>query len=113
EIRFFSPFCIFPVYFLIHFALNINFSKHAWGFYETMPKEFFDILLSEQKRSPRPITVGGHRVLELFYTFYNYNNEEKLNHMMPPELMSMNCDYYITWKKDKPYYDKYYMELAT
>ncbi len=113
ELKFFSPFCIFPLYFLIHFAFNINFSKHAWGFYETMPKEFFDILLSEQKKSPRPITIGGHRVLELFYTFYNYNSEEKLNHMMPPELMSMNCDYYITWKKDKPYYDKYYTELAT
>lgn len=112
ELKFFSPFCIFPLYFLIHFAFNINFSKHAWGFYETMPKEFFDILLSEQKKSPRPITIGGHRVLELFYTFYNYNSEEKLNHMMPPELMSMNCDYYITWKKDKPYYDKYYTELA-
>lgn len=101
-----------PLYFIVHFALNLNFSKHAWGFYETMPQEFFDTLLSEQKKTPRPITIGGHRVLELFYTFYNYNSEEKLNHMAPPELMSMNCDYYITWKKDKPYYDKYYTELV-
>ncbi len=112
ELRSFLAFSIFPFYFLIHFALNINFEKHAWGFYETMPKEFFDVLLSEQKRSSRPITIGGHRVLELFYTFYNYNSAEKLNHMMPPELMSMNCDYYVTWKKDKPYYDKYYSEIA-
>lgn len=105
-------FSVFPIYFLIHFVLNFNLSKHAWGFYETMPREFYDMLLSEQKKSPRPITVGGHRVLELFYTFYNYNNSEKLNHMVPPELMSMNCDYYVTWKKDKPYYDKYYNEIA-
>jgi hypothetical protein len=109
----FLAFSILPVYFLIHLVLNINFEKHAWGFYETMPKEFFDVLISEQKKSPRSITIGGHRVLELFYTFYNYNSEEKLNHMMPPELMSMNCDYYVTWKKDKPYYDKYYTEIAT
>lgn len=113
ELKPFLAFSIFPIYFLIHFALNINFSKHAWGFYETMPKEFFDILLSEQKKSPRPITIGGHRVLELFFSFYNYNSKEKLNHMLPPELMSMNCDYYVTWKKDKPYYDKYYTEIAT
>lgn len=113
DMKAFCVFCIFPVYFLIHFAININFEKHAWGFYETMPKEFFDILLSEQKKSSRPITIGGHRVLELFYTFYNYNSPEKINHMMPPELMSMNCDYYVTWKKDKPYYDKYYSEIAT
>ncbi len=112
ELKPFLAFSIFPIYFFIHFALNINFSKHAWGFYETMPKEFFDILLAEQKKTPRPITIGGHRVLELFFSFYNYNSEEKLNHMMPPELMSMNCDYYVTWKKDKPYYDKYYTELA-
>jgi len=105
-------FSIFPIYFLIHFILNFNLSKHAWGFYETMPPEFYETLLSEQKKSSRPITVGGHRVLELFYTFYNYNNSEKLNHMTPPELMSMNCDYYVTWKKDKPYYDKYYDEIA-
>lgn len=112
ELKPFLAFYIFPAYFLIHFALNINFGKHAWGFYETMPKEFFDILLSEQKKSARPITIGGHRVLELFYTFYNYNNTEKLNHMTPPEFMSMNCDYYVAWKKDKPYYDKYYDEIA-
>ncbi len=108
----FLVFAIFPIYFSIHFLLNINFSKHAWGFYETMPKEFFDTLLSEQKKSPRPITIGGHRVLELFFSFYNYNSSEKINHMTPPELMSMNCDYYVAWKKDKPYYNKYYTELA-
>jgi hypothetical protein len=71
------------------------------------------VLLSEQKKSKRPITIGGHRVLELFFAFYNYNSPEKLNAMVPPEQMSMNCDYYITWKKDKPYYEKYYDELLS
>lgn len=113
ELKPFLAFSVFPIYFLIHFVFNINFGKHAWGFYETMPKEFFDILLSEQKKSTRSITIGGHRVLELFFAFFNYNSEEKLNQMEPPELMSMNCDYYVTWKKDKPYYDKYYTELAS
>lgn len=112
ELKPFLVFSIFPLYFLIHFVLTINFSKHAWGFYETMPKEFFEILLSEQKKSPRPITIGGHRVLELFFSFFNYNSSEKLNHMTPPEFMSMNCDYQVTWKKDKPYYDKYYDEIS-
>ena len=112
ELKLFCVFAFFPLYFLIHFALNINFSKHAWGFYETMPKEFFNTLLSEQKKSPRPITIGGHRVLELFYSFFNYNSTEKLNHMTPPEFICMNCDYYVAWKKDKPYYDKFYTEIA-
>lgn len=112
ELKPFLAFSIFPIYFLVHFALNLNFEKHAWGFYETMPKKFFDILLSEQKKSSRPITVGGHRVLELFYAYNNYRSPVKLNHMTDPEFMSMNCDYYVAWKKDKPFYEKYYEELA-
>jgi hypothetical protein len=31
--------------------------------------------------------------------------------MSPPEFMTMNCDYYVTWKKDKSWYEKYYEEL--
>jgi len=102
---------IIPVFFLTHFIINVNFTKHAWGFYETMPKRFYETLLSEQSKSKEPITIGGHRVLELFFSFYNYNSTQKLSHMTPPELMEMNCDYYVAWKKDKPYYDKYYNEL--
>lgn len=104
---------IIPLFFVGHFVLNVNFSKHGWGFYETMPKRFFETLLNEQAKSKELITVGGHRVLELFYAFNNYNSSKKLNHMLPPELMEMNCDYYVTWKKDKPYYDPYYDEMDT
>lgn len=102
---------VIPAFFIIQFVLNVNFSKHAWGFYETMPKRFYETLLSEQSKSKEPITIGGHRVLELFFSFYNYNSAQKLSHMTPPELMEMNCDYYVAWKKDQPYYDKYYDEL--
>lgn len=105
-------FLFIPAFFILHLILNFNISKHQWGYYETMPPEFFEILRSEQKKSPTQITIGGHRVLELFYSFYNYNSTEKLNHMLPPEQMHMNCDYYVTWKKDKPYYGNYYTELA-
>lgn len=101
-----------PVFILLHFAMNLNFGKHAWAFYETMPKDFHTALVSEQKNSKEPISIGGHRVLELFYSFYNYNSTEKLNHMVPPEQMHMNCDYYVTWLKDAPYYKNYYNEMA-
>lgn len=100
-----------PCFFLIHLAFNLNFRKHAWGFYETMPKRFYQTLVNEQKNSKEPIVVGGHRVLELFFSYYNYRSETKLSHMLPPEQMHMNCDFYITWKKDEPYYKNFYDEL--
>ncbi len=106
-------FSVIPLFFLVHFIIKFNISIHGWGFYETMPKQFFEILQAEQKKSPTTITVGGHRVLELFYSFYNYNSAEKLNHMTPPEHMTMNCDYYVTWQKDKQWYNKRYTEIAT
>ncbi len=110
--KFNAVFYSLPLFFITHFALSINIGKHAWGFYETMPKDFYEALVSEQKATERSISVGGHRVLELFYSFYNYNNTEKLNHMVPPEQMHMNCDYYLTWLKDEPYYKNYYSEMA-
>lgn len=110
--KFNTVFYALPLFFITHFILNINTGKHAWGFYETMPEDFYKALQSEQKATDRPITIGGHRVLELFYSFYNYNHPEKLNHMVPPEQMHMNCDYYVTWLKDEPYYKNYYNEMA-
>jgi hypothetical protein len=104
-------FTLFPAFFCMHFLMNINFGKHAWKFYEAMPRDFYNILSEEQKKQSEPISVGGHRVLEFFYTFYNYNSSTKLSHMSPPEFMTMNSDYYVTWKKDKPWYEKYYDEL--
>lgn len=105
-------FFIIPAFFVLHFATHLNFGKHQWGFYETMPKDFYNALVSEQKHSKEPISIGGHRVLELLYSFYNYNSDTKLNHMVPPEQMHMNCDYYVTWTKDEPHYKNYYSEMA-
>lgn len=99
-------------FFILHFILNINFKVHPWAIYETMPNRFFTILKEEQKKIPYPITVAGHRVYEFFYGFLNYNSDEKLSHMTAPEALQMNCDYALAYKKDKPYYNNYYSELA-
>jgi hypothetical protein len=106
------PFLLVPLFFLVHFIMSCNISVHPWRTYETIPKEFFSILRDEQQKSTRPITVGGHRVREFFYGFLNYNSPEKLSHITSPEALQMNCDYAIAYKHDKPWYDKYYTELA-
>lgn len=89
----------------------LNFEVHPWRVYETMPKRFFDRLLSEQEHRPAAITVGGHRVREFFYGFLNYNSPVKLNHMTAPEALQMNTDYAIAYKQDAPYYNHFYDEI--
>ncbi|MDI1355599.1 MAG: hypothetical protein PSX36_11810 [bacterium] len=105
-------FMIFPVLFTIQFVMLLNFRVHPWRVYETMPARFYEMLVSEQKLTKQPITIGGHRVREFFYGFLNYNSRLKLNHMTSPEALQMNCDYALAYKQDKPYYDAYYSELA-
>ncbi len=102
-----------PAVYLAHFLIHVNFRVHPWRVYETMPAEFFSILRSEQEKTPYRITIGGHRVREFFYAFLNYKSRVKLNHMTSPEALQMNCDYALAYKQDKPWYDKYYTELAT
>jgi hypothetical protein len=104
---------IIPAAFLTHFVIHVNFRVHPWRVYETMPAEFFSILQSEQKKTPYRITIGGHRVREFFYAFLNYKSSVKLNHMTAPEALQMNCDYALAYKQDKPWYDKYYTEIAS
>ena len=101
----------FVLFFSFQFVSELNITHHSWSFYETMPKRFFSKLLVEQGNQKEKISVGGHRVIELFYSYLNYRSENKLNPILPPEKMQMNCDYYITWKKDQPFYDKFYEEL--
>lgn len=103
---------IIPVALLSHFIYHMNIRVHPWRVYETMPAEFFTILKDEQQRTDRRITIGGHRVREFFYAFLNYKSSVKLNHMTSPEALQMNCDYALAYKQDKPWYDKYYSELA-
>lgn len=101
-----------PLFFIVHFVSHVNLRVHPWRVYETMPAEFFSILKDEQEKSDHRITIGGHRVREFFYASLNYKSSVKLNHMTAPEALQMNCDYALAYKQDKPWYDKYYSELA-
>ena len=94
--------------FAIHFVLNINFRKHSLSVYETIPEHFYTTLLKEQEKSKERITIGGHRVRELFYGFFNYRYGGVLNPADPTEVMQMNCDYYIATKLEEKYFRDYY-----
>lgn len=89
-----------------------NLHNHPWTNHETMPREFYDILVNEQKRSSRRITIGGHRMREFIYGFLNFRSEMKLNHMTSPEALEMNCDYALAVRTDEPWYREYYDVLA-
>ncbi len=96
---------------IIHFCFNLNFRKHSLYTYETIPQRFYDRLVSEQKQSKERITIGGHRVRELFFGYMNYRNNGYLNPADPVELMQMNCDYYLATKAEEKYYKTYYDEI--
>ncbi|MEO8761919.1 MAG: hypothetical protein ABI388_10655, partial [Bacteroidia bacterium] len=93
---------------IIHFACNVNFRKHSLSVYETIPQHFYDTLVKEQNKSSERITIGGHRVRELFYGFMNYRNGGYLNPADPTEVMQMNCDYYIARNGIDNNYQNYY-----
>ncbi|MES2513867.1 MAG: hypothetical protein V4580_06960 [Bacteroidota bacterium] len=99
--------------FLIHFMVNLNFRKHSLNVYETIPEHFYTTLLKEQEKSPERITIGGHRVRELFYGFFNYRYGGVLNPADPTEVMQMNCDYYIATKPEEKYFKPYYDIIGT
>ncbi len=99
--------------FIIHFLYYFNVRKHSLYTYETIPQYFYDRLVKEQKQSEERITIGGHRVRELFYGYQNYRNNGFLNPADPVELMQMNCDYYLGTKVEEKYYSKYYNEIET
>lgn len=98
---------------VIHFTLNINFRKHSLSVYETIPEHFYTTLLKEQEKSKERITIGGHRVRELFYGFFNYRYGGVLNPADPTEVMQMNCDYYIATKLEEKYFKDYYDIIDT
>ena len=97
----------------IHFFYNLNFRKHSLYVYETIPQHFYETLVNEQKKTDEHITIGGHRVRELFYGFMNYRNGGYLNPADPTETMQMDCDYYIATKPEEKYYKDYYNEIDT
>lgn len=97
----------------IHFFYNLNFRKHSLYVYETIPQHFYDTLVNEQKKTTEHITIGGHRVRELFFGFLNYRNGGYLNPADPTETMQMNCDYYIARKEADHDYQNYYDVIDT
>jgi len=101
-----------PALLALHFVLQVNCRVHPWRIYETIPREFFTTLLREQAVSAQPITIGAHRLREFIYGFLNYNSPQKLGYATSPEALQMNCDYALAYAQDKPWYDKYYTELA-
>ncbi len=101
------------VLFAIHFAFNLNFRKHSLSVYETIPEHFYTTLLNEQNKSQERITIGGHRVRELIFGFFNYRYGGVLNPADPTEVMQMNCDYYIATKPEEKYFKDYYDIIDT
>lgn len=97
---------------LVHFLLSVNFSNFTSFFYHTMPKQLYDQLLDEHKKSKELFTMGGHRVRELNYAFLNYRGQSVLNSMDNGEEMQMNCDYYFAMLSEKPFYKDYYEEIG-
>lgn len=104
---------VFTTFFAIHFIFNLNFRKHSLSVYETIPEHFYTTLLNEQNKSEERITIGGHRVRELFYGFMNYRHGAVLNPADPTEVMQMNCDYYIATKLEEKYFKSYYDIIDT
>ncbi|MBC7695276.1 MAG: hypothetical protein H7141_07525 [Burkholderiales bacterium] len=96
-----------------HFMLNLNFRKHSLNVYETIPEHFYTTLLKEQSITQERITIGGHRVRELFYAFLNYRHGGALYSADPVEVMQMNCDYYIATKQEEKYFKPYYNIIDT
>ena len=106
---------LYPVslFIAIHFFYNLNFREHSLYVYETIPQHFYTTLVNEQKKSEEHITIGGHRVRELFFGFMNYRNSGYLNPADPTETMQMNCDYYIARKEVDKNYQNYYDVIDT
>lgn len=98
---------------VVHLAININFRKHSLYVYETIPEHFYTTLLSEQKKENRTITIGGHRVRELFFGYLNYRNQSALSPSDPTDNLQFCFDYYIGSLAEKKYWEKYYTVIDT
>ncbi|MBA2612454.1 MAG: hypothetical protein H0U95_10810 [Bacteroidetes bacterium] len=96
----------------IYFFRSINLTDYTSLYYHTMPKAVFDKLTDEYKKTKQIFTIGGHRVREMNYAFLNYRGGAILNHMDDAEQMIMNCDFYFAMKREKPYYERFYDEIA-
>jgi hypothetical protein len=78
-----------------------------------MPEHFYTTLLNEQKKTNEPLIIGGHRIRELIYGFFNYRHGGVLNPADPVELMQMNCDYYLATRAEEKYFTPFYEIIDT
>jgi hypothetical protein len=97
---------------MVSFVLALNFTDFTTWFYHTMPKSVYEKLQSEFELEKKLFTIGGHRVREMNYAYANYRGNSVLNAMDNSEQMQMNCDYYYAMKREKPYYQFFYNEIA-
>jgi hypothetical protein len=97
---------------VLFFILSYNVHDFSSLYYHTIPKQMYDVLKEESKKTKDVITIGGHRVREMDYAFLNYRGNSVLNGMDNSEQMIMNCDYYIAMKREQPYYNYFYDEIA-
>ncbi len=104
---------VLSLVFVIHFAVYLNFRKHSLYTYETMPEHFYTTLLNEQKKTSERLIIGGHRIRELIYGFFNYRHGGVLNPADPVELMQMNCDYYLATRAEEKYFQAFYDIIDT
>lgn len=90
-------FVVFGMYFL----LSLNFSIQSIPEYETFPDHWYQTLNEKQEEARYPITIGGHRTIELMWSFTNYNHDFSLNTMDDGEEMNLYCDYGIVHSNEK------------
>ncbi|MBX3164842.1 MAG: hypothetical protein KF900_10200 [Bacteroidetes bacterium] len=107
-----SALVFIPLASIFYFVTNLNFSNFSSAFYFTMPETFYDTLKSEYDKTGKIFTIGGHRMREVNFSFWNYRGGAILNHINDGEQMTMNCDYYYAMKCEEPYYKFFYDEIA-
>jgi hypothetical protein len=93
------------------FIIRCNFSDFTSLVYQTIPDSFYKRLLSESK-GEGPFTIGGDLISEENFVFTNYSHHSALNPISTYAEMQMHCDYFITHRWHKYYYDNYYDEIA-
>jgi hypothetical protein len=105
-----NSFLIIPVFMFIHFFTQLNFQNQPLKEYAVFPERFYLSILSEQNESKEKLTISGHRIYELTFSYFNYLNDAALNPMDDSEKINTYSDFMITMRKDEKFYkDKYQM----
>lgn len=100
------------VVFGIQFLLSWNLSIQSIPEYETFSDHWYQTLKEKQEKANFPLTIGGHRTIELMWSFMNYTSEFSLNTMDDGEEMNLYCDYGIAHSNEKERVKEKYKILA-